>query len=867
MHTRFFSILAGLLIIAEPVGAQPFFDAPWRAFETDDRPQGHFAVNLTAADLNGDGLPDAVVAQNVFFPGVRVMLNQGAGAGEPATFPDEGTFYALSHGSWDVVARDFDGDGDLDLASSNTNLNYQGATVAFLRNNGDGTFQAPQTFAAGAPSTGITAGDFDGDGDQDVALANYGSFGQGTTVSVLLNSGGGAFAAPVSYPVGAGPNDIEAGDLDEDGDVDLATAHESTGGFVSVLRNNGSGTFGAATVYQNLFSGTGPPEMALANPDGDGDLDLVLVGYFDQNVNEARLVLLRNNGNGALTPELVSYGHLYEDVGRGIAVANLDGDSRDDVVVTQYFESGHYVFRDNDAGSLLPAQRYAGVPNPIGIDAADLDGDGDDDVLMTSRIERLLTAHENVGNGAFPERPIYGRGVTHNVLELGDVDGDGDLDGVTSHGGASSSDIAVYLNDGTGAFVQSQRVAGARAFAKLRDLDGDGVLDLLYVSAPTAPPYDFFVARGNGNGTFQTPVRWPVGACGIAHPNAFDLDEDGDLDVVNTENAGCIGGGGGRRVFISRNNGDGTFQTPLAFEVGTFPYNTTAGDFNEDGHLDLATASQGIAAIAFGNGDGTFQQPAPFLPSGELGANILTLDLDSDGHLDLVTLRDYSPDGSAGSESELVLLFGNGTGAFIEQAYPEHLTQDFREWLASGDVDGDGDVDLMVGGSNDALVFLHDGGRTFTFSGRYGVGEGGGALHYAEVTGDMHGDLVALVAHETPPFGGEVGIAVVPGLTGMPTGNEPGGDPESPSSFALSAVYPNPFNPLARFTLEVDAPQRVTLALYDALGREVATLHDGRMEAGTHAFALDGGALPSGLYLLRATGETVSVTRSAVLLK
>ena len=759
------------------VAAQSRFDAPWRAFQAGMPENGRFTLALASADVNGDGRPDAITAQNVFHAGLRVMLNQGSSQGDPATFEDDGLLLPLSRGAWDLVAIDLDLDGDVDLAAPDTNINWVGSTVAVFRNHGDGTFGSSQSFAAGNAPTGITAADLDGDADVDLVVTNYGFLGQGTTISVLRNNGNATFATPVSYSVPPAPARVRAGDLDQDGDVDLVVSHDDT--LASVLFNAGNGTFGAPVIH-DYASSPGETGLALLDIDGDGDTDAILAGHYDQSVDDGRLALLRNGGSGAFTVQPIPYGARFNDLAVDLVATDLDGDGRDDVVGAQPYEPGFIVFLDDDAGSLRPGAMYASVQNvsgeagATGVAAADVDLDGDPDVLTAGRLTRLLSVHENLGSGEFPELPIQGRGSSHIVLELGDVDADGDLDAVTSHGGAFTSDIAVYRNDGSGGYTESQRIPGPRGFAKLRELDGDGVLDLLFVTAPSPPlpePYDFFTAHGNGDGTFGAVVRHPLGLCGIAHPNAFDLDADGDLDVVNTENGACPSIPlSGRRIFISRNNGNGTFQAPLIFLAGAAPYNTTSGDYDEDGHLDLATASMSISAVVFGNGDGTFRQPETFLPSGELSANLLTLDLDVDGNLDLVTLRDYSPSGAAGSESELVILFGDGGGGFTPVSHPSILTQDFREWVSSGDVDGDGDTDILVGGVNDALVFLDEGAGALSFAGRYGIGASAFAMHFAEVTGDGRGDLVALCSHEQPPSGTDYGIVVVPGTTGRGTG-------------------------------------------------------------------------------------------------
>ena len=98
-----------------------------------------------------------------------------------------------------------------------------------------------------------------------------------------------------------------------------------------------------------------------------------------------------------------------------------------------------------------------------------------------------------------------------------------------------------------------------------------------------------------------------------------------------------------------------------------------------------------------------------------------------------------------------------------------------------------------------------------------------------------------------------------------PVANEPG--VETPSGFALSEAYPNPFNPSTVLTLAVPEAGRVTVVVYDALGRQVATLHDGPLAAGTHALRLDAAGLPSGVYTIRAMRDTAIVSQRVTLLR
>src|SRR6266851_2174943 len=129
-----------------------------------------------------------------------------------------------------VAVGDFNGDGVQDLAVANFGSN----DVSVLLGNGDGTFQAPRNFGAGSFPDSVVVGDFNGDGVQDLAVANEGS----ANVSVLLGNPDGSFQAPWNFAAGSSPRSVAVGDFNRDGLQDLAVANFGGPPNVSVLTNN-----------------------------------------------------------------------------------------------------------------------------------------------------------------------------------------------------------------------------------------------------------------------------------------------------------------------------------------------------------------------------------------------------------------------------------------------------------------------------------------------------------------------------------------------------------------------------------------------------------------------------------------------------
>ena len=244
---------------------------------------GELPLALAAADFDGDGFLDLAVANDRVSSGtVSILLGKGDGTFAPPVS------YLTGSQPFAVAAGDLDRDGDVDLAVANVSE----PDISVLLNHGDGTFAPPVDYPAGIGPIDLAIGDLDGDGALDLAVANF-SNAEAHTVSILLGRGDGTFGPPVAYPAAVAPTSLALGDLDGDGDLDLVVVDNFPvpgSRVVRILLNRGDGSFTSPVSYT---AGTVPEEVALGDLDGDGDLDLAVANAVSDDIS-----VLLNRGDG-----------------------------------------------------------------------------------------------------------------------------------------------------------------------------------------------------------------------------------------------------------------------------------------------------------------------------------------------------------------------------------------------------------------------------------------------------------------------------------------------------------------------------------------------------------------------------------------
>ncbi len=697
--------------------------------------RGAFSIDIS--DLDDDGDFDIVVGG--FF---EIIWYENNGGATPEFTPH--FIKVNAAGAIDVSIADIDGDGDMDVASSW----YSADTVAWYESDGSENPSFSEhivtTIADGVRS--INVADINGDGHQDLlsaslfddTLAWYESDGATTpsfTRRVVSSTSGGAIS-------------VDAGDFDRDGDIDIVLA-SSTDNTVSWFENDAT-TIPSFTAHV-ISTGTAGVRSVKANDiDGDGDLDVLSASLSD-----ATIAWFENDGV-ADTPGFREHG-----------VSNVE------------------------AG--IDAINESSIRGAYAVAAGDINGDGNTDILSAGHFADIVAWHDITARSVWVEE---GTSLRHK--ELAKYDAGSPIVYSISHGPDSAhfdiepssgeilfnAPLASSLQDFNGDNIYNvwvkatrddtsiHRSIAVRVFVNDDDDDDDGVLDIDDVFPLNPKEASDFDLDGIGNNqdtdddndgiddaddsapfndAQSLPPVWmnlsgesvlniiSTSAALVGDVTSVDLDNDGDVDIVSASE-------GDNTIAWHENNGAASpnFSLHTVSSSAVDVRSVTFGDINGDGRIDLLSASPGDDTIAWFANDGA--SPPNFVrntvSSNVVGAySVAVDDIDADGDLDVIST----------SQSDDTMVWHENNGAtspsFTEQLI-SHKKAVGPTDVATGDVDGDGDIDLLLTVRLDNSIYWYEnnGATPPVFNERLITNIGDVAVSIAAADLDGDGDLDAVTA-------------------------------------------------------------------------------------------------------------------------
>ena len=542
---------------------------------------------------------------------------------------------------------------------------------------------------------------------------------------------------------------LVVGDMNGDGKSDLVVAHQPGqcgNGYTiptfDVLLSNGDGTFTASGNTNNTVSAPGLSGGTVADVNGDGKLDLIVV----DDGNPGNVWTLLGNSDGTFqAPTSVALGG---QLAGNVVIADLNGDGFLDITANDPNTNELTVYLATSASTYAAAAQYTtsdgnyyGCSTTVG----DLTGDGKPEIVGSncSNSGNDITVYVNNGDGTFATGVYYDGAVSGgaasgaadvytNAVAIADVNGDGKADIIATND--YSGDVTILFGNGDGTVNVPTFGYATGGYpvvpAIVADFNGDGFADLMVLDDVSSLVY----LKGYGDGTFRAALDHYAAADSFASSYAVasgDFNGDGYADFVVGNNCNSCTNPLGITVFLS--NPDGSYQPGVTYGSSSSMWFAAVADFNGDGKLDIAATDYNAGTVQIFNGDGTGNFTAgPTFNTDLASANpygVFVADFNKDGHPDLA-IANYG--------SDISILLNDGTGNF-QAPIPIPLNGYVWQGVAIADL-GNGNLDIVAPFWTGLDVAVLIGNGDGTFQPEQDLPLGTGYELDAVALGDFNGD-------------------------------------------------------------------------------------------------------------------------------
>jgi hypothetical protein len=493
---------------------------------------------------------------------------------------------------------------------------------------------------------------------------------------------------------------------------------------------------------------------ASADVDEDGDIDVDDFSFVSDRLGQSYPWTIYPSPLANISP----YGKQLGDI-------NNDG-----ILDMVALSGGQFTLWLGNGGSSFQEHHFSSEFRDGGFALEDVNADSKLDLVGIDSSGVNVAVRIGNGDGSFQAPRHYATGDVDNLMYLRDVNGDSKLDVLVE----TDCSTFVLFGNGDGSFQESQHVYNRclnywplREFA---DLNGDGLIDALYIPTPYYYYLDIWTGQADGSISWQQRVE--IGSIDTRDINLGDLNGDGALDVavpywggvkilfnqgdgyfedhyeINTDIADNVSlidlndddsldvlvtGYFADFVSVAINEGDGSFSNPQHLILNQAVYHMGAGDVDGDNIVDVLIHDGNNIVMVLGNGDDTFEISTKFYTGGNVDSSTLG-DLNNDDILDIVSTNTHN--------GTIFVLIGDGNNGFQEhQAYPAGTSPTS---ISLGDVNDDGNPDAIVASSQNNVisVLLGNGDGSFQDQQQILIANAPGVVSLGDINGDAHLDGV-----------------------------------------------------------------------------------------------------------------------------